>query len=299
MDHLLETLCLALALTKRQQEKQQRAWEKSLADRYQKLCSALSEFFTLSTNLILDCGPIGLGEDFAGDAVLVSLYPICEVLSAQGMVFPEQEAALKVFLTNLAPRYNYAQLTEAAIRRTGIYPEYRAVAGLERDFFGSFWRTLFEGICRTRRPGAFPPICSQIERIVTQFARLGTLSPASAQRISGRILELLEYHVNACQQTPYIHALMLLQNLLEDRLGLAIPAQLLLGDGRYEENGRGYYVFRAYEKRSQAYRGRYAVRRIRGRDGALDYENDGDQILLWNEPENRYDLFYQEFPDIG
>ena len=40
--------------------------------------------------------------------------------------------------------------------------------------------------------------------------------------------------------------------------------------------------------------GKFAVRKIKTVNGKLDYQNDGDQILIWNETTGAYELFYQE-----
>ena len=290
----LTALSLTMGLELRKREKENQKFRQFLADRQKDLGAAISELAEITTNLIVECGPIGLDPEFVEEVKLAPFYAIGEVLSAQGEIFPEQEAILKIIFSNIDPIYNYAQFIEAVIHRTGVYQEYRGVVGLQKEECGSLWLTLFELIYRSRMIETFQHIDNQLSLIVTHFAYLGNSNTSFAKPICDRILDCLNYHINAYQQTPYIHALMLLQNELLEKRGLAIEKHFFQRDEKLIQYGRNYYVFRVYEKTSQAYLGKFAVRRIKSVNGKLDYKNDGDQILVWNETAGSYEVFYQE-----
>lgn len=87
---------------------------------------------------------------------------------------------------------------------------------------------------------------------------------------------------------------MLLQKMLLEKNKLSIEAHFFQREENIVYDGRIYYVFRVYEKSSQTFCGKFAVRKIKVANGSLDYRNDGDQILVWNEVTSNYELFYQE-----
>lgn len=290
----LTALGFATGWELRKQEKENQKYQQFWADRRKDLGAAISELTEITTNLIVECGPIGLASEFVEEVKLAPFYAMGEVLSAQGEIFPEQEAPLKIMFANIDPIYNYAQFIEAVIYRTGVYQEYWDMVGLGKEECGSLWLTLFELIYRSRMIETFQHIGDQLFLIVINFAYLGDPNNSFAKPICDRILNRLNHHVNAYQETPYIHALMLLQNKLLENRGLAIEKHLFQQDEKLIQNGRSYYVFSVYEKNAQAYCGKFAVRKIKSANGKLDYKNDGDQILFWNETTGSYEMFYQE-----
>lgn len=133
----LISLASAMGWGLRKQEKVEQQYQDFLADRRKDLGSAVAELMEIITNLVVECGPIGLDEKFVEEVKLAPFYAMGEVLSVQGEVFPEQEVALKILFANLDPIYNYAQFTEAVIRRTDIYEEYWNVVGLKKEECGT------------------------------------------------------------------------------------------------------------------------------------------------------------------
>lgn len=297
-DRWLKTLPITIMWGLRRREKENQKRRQFLAERREDLGAAISELAEITSKLITECGPVGLGPEFVEKAKLLPFYAMGEVLSAQGEIFPEQKAVLEITLTNLNPMYNFAQFTEAAIHRTGVYQEYWDVVGLGKEACGSLWLTLFELVYRSRMIEAVQQIDNQLSYIVISFAYLRdtdvSIAESTAKHICDRILDCINHHVNAYQQTPYIHALMLLQKMLLEKRELAIEKHFFLQDEEFVQDGRSYYVFGVYEKFSQNYCGKFAVRKIKSINGKLDYQNDGDQILVWNETTDNYEVFYQE-----
>lgn len=142
----------------RKRKKAEEKYQDFLTDRRNGLAGAVSELTETITNLAMECGPIGLGKEFIEEVKLVPFYAMGEVLSAQGEIYPEQEAVLKIMFANFDPIYNYAQFTEAAIHRTGIYEEYWNIVGLKKEECGTLWLTLFELIYRSRMIETFQKI---------------------------------------------------------------------------------------------------------------------------------------------
>ncbi len=278
------------------QKKAEQKYQKFLADRRNGLADAVSELTEITTNLVLECGPIGLDGGFIEELKLAPFYAMGEVLSAQGEVYSAQEVVLKIMFANMDPIYNYAQFTEAVIHRTGVYEEYWNIVGLKKEECGTLWLTLFELIYRSRMIEAMQKIVDQLCLIVAHFSYLGNPDATFAKPICDRILDRLNHHVNAYQQTPYIHALMLLQNMLLEKRQLPIESHFFQREENLLQDGRVYYVFRVYEKSSEAFCGKFAVRKIKTVNGELDYRNDRDQILVWNEAADRYEQFYRELP---
>lgn len=289
-----ESICLGLAWERHKNRKEEKEKQDFLAERLNGLGAAISELSEVTTSLTEICGPIGLHVAFIEEVKLAPFYAIGEVLSAQGQVYPEQEKVLKSMLTNMNPVYNYAQFTEAAIHRTGVFKEYWEVVGIDKKTCGSLWLTLFELMYRSRQVDAFQSLINQLHLIVVNFALLGDRYATLPYPICSRITECMNYHVNAYQQTPYIHALMLLQKKLFEIKELSIESHFFLQDESCLQNGRNYYIFKVYEKSSYAFCGSYAVKEIRTIDGKLDYSCDLDEILLRNEATGVYDPFYLE-----
>lgn len=290
----LTALALAFSLESREQKKEDKKRRQFLESRRKDLGAAVSELTETISNLIMECGPIGLGPQFVEQVKLAPFYAIGEVLSAQGDIFPEQESCLKIMFANIDPIYNYAQFTEAAIHHTGVYQEYKTLAALENNECGSLWLTLFELIYRSRLTSVCQKLDDQLSLIVINFANLGIPDSPFAEIICNRILNNINYHIKAYQQTPYIHALMLLQVELLEKRELAIEKHFFIQGEKIVHNCREYYVFAVYEKRSQNYCGKFAVKEIRTVNGKLDYQNDDDHILVWNESADSYEVFYQE-----
>jgi len=87
---------------------------------------------------------------------------------------------------------------------------------------------------------------------------------------------------------------MLLQVKLLGKKHLEIKEHYLVNEENAVIDNRLHYVFSVYQKESDEFCGKYAVRKIKIRDGKLDYEKDGDLILEWNPATNSYDQFYRE-----
>ena len=288
------SLTLAFGLAARDKRKAEQARQKYLAQRREGITDAITAFQNTFSNLFLSCGPIGLPAAFVNDAKLVPLYAMGEVLSAQSAVLPEQEMVLKIIFNNFNPTYNYSQYTQAVINQTGVYEAYWDIVGLEENKCGSFWLTLFELFYRTRQLNTLQKIDDQLSLIVANFAFLGDLDSPFPEPICKRILSNLNKHVSTYQQTPYIHALLLLQTILLEQRNLIIEEHFLLRDRDIVQDERIYYVFDVYQKATQVFCGRFAVRALNMADGQLDLKNDLDIIMLWDKDKRNYEVIFQE-----
>lgn len=278
----------------RDKRKAEQAREKYLAQRREGITNAITAFQNAFSELFLSCGPIGLPAEYVNDAKFVPLYAMGEVLSAQGEVLPEQEMVLKIIFNNFNFNYNYSQYTHAVINRTGVYEAYWDIIGLEENKCGTFWLTLFELFYRTHQMDTLQTIDDQLSLMVANFAFLGNPDSPFPEMICERILSNLNKHVSTYQQTPYIHALLLLQTILLEQRNLAIEAHFLLRDADIVQDERTYYVFDVYQKATQVFCGRFAVRALNMVDGQLDLKNDLDIIMLWNKVKKQYDVIFQE-----
>ncbi len=298
MDSWFTSLALAFGLAHRKEQKKEQQWQVFLDERKQDLCALSGDLFETLNQLVATCGPVGLPKDFIEDSKLASLYAIGEVLSAQGMIFPEQESYLKIWICNLNPMINYVQFEQAAIQRTGVYEKFQEIVGLTEKTCGTFWLTLLEASYRSRRFDLLQELCDNLIKIVWNFSYLAGKAAPFAETISKRITANYEYWANAYQQTPYIHALMLLQNKLRDQKELPIEKQLLLRDQDIRRDDRDFFVFDAYERQSEedfgAFYGKYAVKALRSAGKKLDYEHDSDLILCRQEASQEFEVFYDE-----
>lgn len=241
------------------------------------------------------CGPIGIPQSFAQDMKLAPLFAIGQVLSVQGMIYPEQETELKLFLSNVVPAYNYAQFTQAVIHRTGVYSEYWETVGLDDRTFGSLWRTIFEMIYRSRRVEASQTLVDCLSFIVIHFSALGDSGVPYAKPICDRILSSMNRYANEYQQTPYIHGLLLLQQELLALSHLEIEEHFFLRKDDLHKETRTFYVFDVYRKTDMEHCGRFAVRALHTKaDGMLDFTDDKDLILIWNPAAGAYEKYYED-----
>lgn len=293
-----ESFCFTLGWQLRKQEKKERNEQAKLrafrADCFDHYEEAVVNLQKAIARLVDECGPIGLDETFHTDVKLAPLYAIGEVLSAQGKIFPQQEEELKTLILELDPKYNYAQFTETTIYRRGIFKEYWDVVGIQKDVCGTLWLTIFEMIYRTRNTDMFQTIVDNLHFIVIYFYNLGEPDTVRPSLICDRIKDYMNDHINNYQKTQYIHALMLLQMKLLGKKHLEIKEHYLVNEENVLIDNRLHYVFSVYQKSSDEFCGKYAVRKIKIRDGKLDYEKDGDLILEWNPATNAYDQFYRE-----
>lgn len=289
-----DSLAFAFGLAAHDKRKAEQARQKYLAQRREGIADAITAFQNAFSELVLSCGPIGLPAEYVNDAKLVPLYAMGEVLSAQGDVLPEQEMVLKIIFNNFNPTYNYSQYTQAVINRTDVYEAYWDIVGLEENKCGSFWLTLFELFYRTRQLDALQAIDDQLGLIVVNFAFLGDPDSPFPEMICKRIVSNLNKHVSTYQQTPYIHALLLLQTILLEQRDLVIEDHFLLRDTDIVQDERTYYVFDVYKKATQTFCGRFAVRALNMVDGQLDLKNDLDVIMLWDQVKKQYEVIFQE-----
>lgn len=293
-DISFNSLLFSFGIAAQKKRKAEQARQKYLAQRREGITDAITAFQDAFSKLVLSCGPIGLPAEYVNDAKLVPLYAIGEVLSAQGAVLHEQEMVLKIIFNNFNPTYNYSQYTQAVINRTGIYEAYWDIVGLEENKCGSFWLTLFELFYRTRQLDTLQAIDDQLSLIVANFAFLGDSESPFPEAICKRILSILNKHVSTYQQTPYIHALLLLQTILLEQRNLIIEDHFLLRDADIVQDDRTYYVFDVYQKAIQVFCGRFAVRALNMVDGQLDLKNDMDIIMLWDKDKRKYEVIFQE-----
>jgi len=298
MDSWFTALALTFGLAYRKEQKEKENLQAFLDQRREDLCAASEELFETMDQLITACGPVSLPEDFVEDSKLASLYVVGEVLSAQGQISPEQKSYLKIWICNLNPRFNYAQFERSAIQRTGVYEEFQKIVGLTEKTCGTFWLTLLEAVYRSRRLDLLQKFYDCLVKIVWNFSYLAGKAAPFAEAICKRMLANYEYWSNAYQQTPYIHALMLLQTKLRDQRELPIEKQLLLRDQDIRQDGRDFFVFDTYERLSEAdfgtSYGKYAVKALRSAGEKLDYEHDKDLILYCQKGSQEFKVFYDE-----
>ena len=288
------SLLFAFGLEAQKKRKAEQARQKYLAQRREGITDAMSAYLDAFSALSLSCGPIDLTAEFVNDAKLVPLYAMGEILSAQGAVLPEQEVILKIIFNNFNFNYNYSQYTQAVINRTGVYEAYWDIVGLEENKCGSFWLTLFELFYRTRQLDTLQAIDDQLGLMVVNFAFLGDPDSPFPEMICKRIVSNLNKHVSTYQQTPYIHALLLLQTILLEQRNLIIEDHFLLRDTDIVQDERIYYVFDVYQKATQIFCGRFAVRALNMVNGQLDLKNDLDVIMLWDKVKKQYEVIFQE-----
>lgn len=156
---------------------------------------------------------------------------------------------------------------------------------------------------RTRLTDLFQEIGDCLIITVWNFSYLAGRTAPFAEPIGKRIAKDMEYWANAYQQTPYIHALMLLQTKLRDKKDLPIERQLLLRGDDIQRDGRDYFVFDAFERSGESSFGpsfgRYAVKGLRSVGEKLDYERDKDLIFCRKDVSQDYEVFYDESAEEG
>lgn len=285
---------ITLGWSAHKQKKAEQEHQAFLTEQRDCLVTAMMDLQEVIDQVVTECGPIGLSADFVEKMKLVPLYAIGEVLSAQGIVCPEQEIFLKIWITNINPMYNYAQFTQATIQRTGIYNDFQSITGLEKDMCGSFWFIFFELIYRSRLSDMMQKLIDQLGKIIWHFSLLSNNDAPFAEPIYSRIVTCFNFWINAYQQTPYIHALMLLQKTLFDKSGIPIETQLLLREADIEQDNRDFFVFSVFEKVSNRFQGKFAIKALKVINGELDFEHDTDKILFWQEAVHGFELFYEE-----
>lgn len=294
------SLAFVFGMEAHKQKKKRQEEKAFIEERRTDLCNAAEKLFDIIERLVTACGPVGLPKDFVEESKLLSLYAIGEVLSAQGKIVPEQEVYLKIWMANLNPMFNYAQFTQAAIHRTGVYERFQEIMGLTARTCGSFWKTLFETMYRSRLIDLFQEIGDCLTITVWNFSYLAGRTTLLAEPIGKRIRKDMEYWANTYQQTPYIHALMLLQVMLRDKKDLPIERQLLLRGDDIQRDGRNYFVFGAFERSGESSFGpsfgRYAVRELRSVGEKLD-EHDRDLIFCLKD--EGCEVFYDEAAEKG
>lgn len=298
MNSWFNSLALVFGLARHKEQKKEREQKEFLESRKTDLCAASERLFEEIEQLTTACGPVGLPGDFAEESKLILLYAAGEVLSAQGMAAAEQELFLKIWISHVNPMFNYAQFVQATVFRTGVYEQLQEIIGLSRKICGSFWRTLLEMVYRSRRVDLPQIIGDCLVIIVWNFSYLAGRNPPFAETISKRLFSDLEYWANAYQQTPYIHALMLLQNRLRDEENLDIERQLLLRGDDMQKDTRHFFVFCVFERTGEDFfenfRGEYAVKALRSLGEELDYEHDKDLILHRENSSEEFSVFYDE-----
>ena len=293
-----DTFILAMSREAQQERKREkkerrarRAFHTDCLDQYGNAVDCLMEAIK---TLADEAGPIGLDASFFTNARLAPLYAIGEVLSAQGEIHPDQEDELKALLLELDPNYNYAQFTEATISRTGIYKEFNEIVGSQRESCGSFWLTVFELVYRTRNTDLYQKIVDNLHSIVIYFYNIGEPDTLRPSLICDRIKENMDFHINSYQKTPQVHALMLLQRKLLGKRHLEIKEHYLINEDNIVLDNRLFYVFSTYQKITNTFCGKFAVRKKLMQSGATSHQIDGDLILEWNVTTGTFEEFYRQ-----
>ena len=276
---------------------QRRKREKMLAfqqERADTVWKSTSELINLILELSNECGPIGVGADFAKGVQIMPLFAIGEILSAQGQIYPEQEPLLKLLIASLNSAYNYAQFIDITVHRKGPYSAYWEQIGLDQEHCGQTWLTLFEMIYRSRNMEIIQTINLKLTEIAINFELVGLPASVFGKTVSSNLAASLQHHINLYQKTPYIYAILLLQSELLRQRSMAVETHFFIREDGFSQDGREFYVYSVYDKETHTFQGKYAVRRNRDINGYLDYENDKDLITVWDQSQNQFITFYKE-----
>lgn len=216
-------------------------------------------------------------EAFEDLSELAPIAPIAGILCAQGSIGAAQSDYLTDYFNVHSSRYNLHQFTKAAVEREGVYARWHTLAALESTFCGQIWHTLIELICRSRDPQLMQKTVNMLGRILHHFSLLDQHDTASARICCGNMVSCLNTCAESDQQTPYLHAVMLLQSELAKKTGGAPQAFVPCAEEMpaFDMDGRTGAVFFVHRTDDLHFAARYAVR---------DRSTPDDADLIWQLP---------------
>lgn len=215
----LDRLTISLALTQKQQQKAAQKEKNRVYAHCMELDQAIYDLGKFLSDLCFAHSLSIKQADLDQLQELAPLFPMAEVLSMQGNIGTNQKQFLQSYLNIYPSRYNIAQFTNAAIHRTGMYPKWRTLAGLDENHCGSIWHTVIELICRQRDPQLLQRLVDLLGTIFYRFWLLENATMSLAEVRYGRIISHFNRYAQEDQQTPYLHAVMLLQAQLAEVFG--------------------------------------------------------------------------------
>lgn len=285
---LFTSIAIALGIESRRQKKEEDRRTSELAFHQKEIKSALIDLNSIFDDLFEACSLSMKEDDLSSAEELIPLYPMAEILSLQGDIGREQAVFLRDYLNAVQSRYNLDQFTTAAIRRCGIYPEWKSLTALEEENCGQVWHTLIEAICRLRRPASMQSVIDALGAILYHFWLLDNSDMEQPKVRYGQIIERLNFHAARDQQLPYLHAVMVLQMELAAICGgTAVEYDPALDAQSIDMDGRPGDCFWVRKREDHKFYRRFAVRQCKapGRDPDLIWE------LL---PSGKHTVFFTE-----
>ena len=285
---LFTSLAIAFGIESRRQKKAEDRRSAQLTSHRKEIQNALAGLTSILDDLFSNCALSMKMDDLSAAQELIPLYPMAEILSLQGGVGPEQTAFLRDYLNAVQSRYNLDQFTTAAVRRLGIYPEWRSFTALERESCGLVWHTLIEAICRLRRPELMQSVIDALGAVLYHFWFLENSGMEQARVRYDQIIERLNIHAERDQKSPYLHAVMVLQmELAAIRGGTAGEYDPIPEEGSADMDGVSGFCFCVRKLNDRKFHGRFAVRRcqIPGKEPDLIWElfPDGGHAVFFSE----------------
>lgn len=257
----ITSLLVALGIERRREQKKEEHFAAEMEENTNKVSLALSELSSVLDDLFINCG-LSLGDDKISSAQdLIPLYPMAEVLSAQGYVSAAQENFLRIYLIGSASRYNLHQFVTLAVERGEGYREWYNMTALEYERCGEVWHTLIEAICRLRRPEVMQSVVDAIGKILYHFHFLEEPTIDLMKLRYGHIINSLNIHAERDQRQPYLHAVMLLQTELAAAYGgVAQDYEPVPEDEPLDMDGVQGYCFWVHKSDVPSFHHRFAVR---------------------------------------
>lgn len=219
---------------------------------------------------------------------LAPLYPMSEVLYLQGYAGKKQEDFLQRYFMKHLPRYSLRQFLQFSIEREGPYEEWYSYCGLDADHCGRIWHTLIELVCRQRDTGKLQTVIDQLGAILYQFSFLEDRETDAEHTCYQQIIRFINQYGTSDQQTPYLHAVMLLQVILAKKLGgqpiAYIP--ILVWDEKPDMDGGEGLCFQVKKRNTPHFLRRYAVRTLKTPDDPdliWELPDHGDPVVILNE----------------
>lgn len=209
-------------------------------------------------------------EHFPELSALLPLFPVGEVLSLQGYIGEEQRALLQEYLSDepdLCSKFNTGQIIRICVDREGPYQEWKELIGIDEESCGRLWQVLIEMVLRCDRADRMDEIVEYLIMIFHSFASLEGHGDDFWLPTYYQDMTYFNEHSERLQNTPYLHAVLLLQSLLAERSGgnLQDYAPKLSDDSpEMLVEDEGCYFFQVYYGEEPLSIRTFAVRKTEG-----------------------------------
>ncbi|MEG1547000.1 MAG: hypothetical protein RR371_07110, partial [Bacteroides sp.] len=234
--------------------------------------------------LVAEAGPIGISTKFFEELKLAPFMAITEVLSDQGNISDMQETVLKSLINQTEPKYNFAQIREAGINRTGIYDEFMLSVGIKNYESGSFWKAVFELIYRTGLNEQLSKILSALAAIGAMFEHINNGDVEANNALTRQFQSAIGQQVMDYQDAPPMHALIIALFKLQELFSIGLSEFYLVAKPNENMENRNYFVYDAYYKSDNKSIGVFAI---------LEESEEEDVLILkWDNEVNHYKTFY-------